>query len=130
MLLGEMGFWEYVQANQTTIATVVGTITTALAGAFVYCVRSVWIHAVIPLVAYVKDKYEDFAQAHKSFLSGIDAKVGVMVDTQEEMRDQIGGRFDQHKTAISHTADGLLAHVDGRPDEAKQLAAKAKEAVR
>lgn len=130
MLLGELGFWEYVQANQATIATIVGTVTTALAGAFVYCVRSIWVNVVIPVALYLKDSLESLKKAHENFLSGANEKICVIADAQEDIRDQIGGRFDYHKTAITHTADGLLAHVDGRPDEAKQLAAKAKEAVK
>lgn len=134
MLLGEMGFWEYVQANQATIATIVGTVSTALAGAFVYCVRSVWVNVVIPVALYLKESLESLKKAHENFLSGANEKICVIADAQveirDEIRDQVGGRFELHKTAIAHTADGLLAHVDGRPDEAKQLAAKAKEAVK
>lgn len=134
MLLGEMGFFEFVQANWVAIATAISAITTALATAAVYCIRAIWFHAARPLIEYLRDKFEDALSSHKSFLNGIDSKVGVIVDTQGEIRDQIrdqvGGRFELHKAAITHTADGLIAHADGNADEAKKLAAKAKEVVR
>ena len=130
MLFGEMGFFEFVQANWVAIATAISAITTALATAAVYCIRAIWFHAARPLIEYLRDKFEDALSSHKSFLNGIDSKVGVIVDTQEKISDQIGGKFELHKAAITHTADGLIAHADGNADEAKKLAAKAKEVVR
>lgn len=58
-------------------------------------------------------------------------------DTQEKqtviltrLDERVGAKLSNHGEAIEHTANGIIAHVDGRPDEAKQLAAKAKEAVK
>lgn len=60
-------------------------------------------------------------------LGETNSKIATTIDKLDE---KLGARMEMHGQAITHTADGLLAHVDGRPDEAKQFAAKAKDAVR
>ncbi len=112
-MLGEISALEFIQQNWVAIVAAIGAAVTALATGAVYCVRAVWFHALKPLVEWLRDKAEDFLASHKSFLNGIDAKVGIVADAQEKISGQIGSKFEQHKVALTHTADGLIAHVDG-----------------
>lgn len=57
------------------------------------------------------------------------AVLGLRDDTRK-IADGIDHVRCTHGQAIEHTADGLLAHVDGKTEEARALAVKAKEVVK
>lgn len=124
-MLGDIGFWDVINSNWATIcaaATVLGGAIASLLGAVGYGLKK--------FVDWFGKRADEIVDGHLKYLDESQAEQRHINERLAGIEIKIGDNFIRHGQAITHTADGLLAHVDGKPDEAKQFAAKAKDAVR
>lgn len=86
---------------------------------------------IAALVVWFAVKYvPKIVEAHIAFLLSTKETQEKQTVILTRLDERVSVKLNSHGEAIEHTANGLIAHVDGRPDEAKQLAAKAKDAVK
>lgn len=86
---------------------------------------------LVALIAGLAWKYiPKLFEEHIAFLKSTRETQDKQTVILTRLDEKVSVKLNNHGEAIEHTANGIIAHVDGRPDEAKQLAAKAKEAVK